>query len=1018
MTITAGTQTQVNTNMAGYQYNPQIVGLDGGGWVILWNGDDGSYSEGVCQRVYDADGNAVGFSDIVVNTFTTGQQSQQRITALDGGGWVVTWTSINQDGFEAGIYQRVYDADGTPIGSAEQQVNTTFDRGEMQSRVAALEGGGWVVSWESYDYNLGDEIRYLQAFDADGNALGGEQQLNASSNAILNGVEIEALSDGGWVAVWTQFNANYTTSIYQQRFDRDGTPLSLQEELVNTIDGSFTVTDVIGLDGGGYLVTWSTPDAMSAGAYNTKFRAYDADGQPLASAEASLSTTPNSRIADVAALPGGGWVATWTEGTTNAYTVNQQVYDAGGVALFSAPQVVSTNPSLYHSASTVTVLEGGRWALTWVSYNLSTGMSDVYTQAFNANGDAYEAARKVNSQSYSSGVAGLEVAAVGGASWTITWGADGNDNDGYGIAQRTFHVGNNAPVAQDVTISVAEDSSYRFSASSFAFSDVDGDALSAVVITALPASGTLKLDGQTVSVGQQIGVADLGNLVWKPPANANGTDYASLSFKIVDDGDASVGGPATSLNSKTFTFNVLAANDAPEAVADSASMSQAETKIIDVLANDSDADGDTLVVSVATVVSDNGTVTINTDGTLSVTYDGPNLRIGQTATIKILYFASDGVMSNPATARITVNGGGASAGQNEAPEGENTRVALLEDGSHLFSADDFGFSDADGDELSAVIITALPARGRLELNGALVTAGTRISAADLGNLSWTPPDNANGKNIASLSFKVVDDGGTANGGQNTSEDAKTITFNVQAVNDAPIAVADSATMREGEAKILDVLANDRDPDNDSLSVSSVAVVSGNGSASTNADGTLSISYLGPDLSPRQKATITVLYTVSDSLLSNPGMASITVSGDYGEDDRILGSKRNDRITGTEAAEEISGLGGADLIRGGAGIDRLIGGRGNDRLEGGSGSDTFVFAANSGIDTILDFGHRGANSDVIDLSEIAAITDFADLLAHHVESRGAKDILIRFDDANGVIVKGMSADKLEADMFVF
>lgn len=1017
MTITAGTQTQVNTHTAGYQYDPRIAGLEGGGWVVIWNDVDDGNSLGVFQRVYDADGNPVGSGDIAVNIFTSDLQSEQRITALDGGGWVVTWTSRGQDGVDSGIYQRVYRADGSPIGGVEQQVNTSFDRSETVSRVTALEGGGWVVSWVGYNSSQYDEALFLQAFDADGNAFGGEQRLSSSTIPAVSGVEIGALSDGGWVAAWMHINADYSTSIFQQRFDRDGTPLAPQEEQISTVSGSFVVTEVIGLAGGGYVITWSTPSAMGGSGYNTKFRAFDADGQPLANAEANLSTAASSNVADIAALPDGGWVATWTEGGANAYTVNQQVYGADGVAVSDTPQVVSTMASLYHSDATVTVLEGGRWALTWVSINLGTGSTNIYTQAFGADGVAYESARIVNSQPHNYGVAGLKVAAVGGASWTITWGAEGNDNDSYGIAQRTFHVDNRAPEAQDVTVSINEDSSYRFSANSFAFSDVDGDDLSAVVITALPSSGTLKLDGQTVSVGQQIAASDLGNLVWRPAANANGSDYASLSFKVVDNGTASVGGPATSESSKTFTFNVIEVNDAPQAAADTTSMGQAETMIIDVLANDLDVDGDSLVVSVATVVSDNGAVAINADGTLSVTYDGPHLRSGDTATIKILYFASDGEISNPSTARITVNGGAGGAG-NTAPEAENTRIALLEDGSHQFSAEDFGFSDPDGDEMLAVIITALPHRGRLEFQGEAVAAGTRISAADLDSLTWTPPANASGKALAALSFKVVDDGGTANGGSNTSQNAKSITFNVQAVNDAPVAVADSATMRETDLKILDVLGNDRDVDGDTLSLGSVAVVSGNGSASTNGDGTLSISYLGPDLSPGQKAVISVLYTVSDLLLSNPAMATITVVGDYGEADRISGSKRNDTIAGTAAAEEIWGLGGADVLRGGHGIDRLIGGRGNDRLEGGSGSDTFVFAVNSGIDVILDFAHRGANADLIDLSAIAAIPDYADLVAHHVESHGKRDIMIRFDDDNGVILKGMAADKLDADMFIF
>ncbi len=54
-----------------------------------------------------------------------------------------------------------------------------------------------------------------------------------------------------------------------------------------------------------------------------------------------------------------------------------------------------------------------------------------------------------------------------------------------------------------------------------------------------------------------------------------------------------------------------------------------------------------------------------------------------------------------------------------------------------------------------------------------------------GGLVFAPAANANGNGYASLSFKVQDNGGTANGGVDTSAVANTLTFNVTAVNDAP-----------------------------------------------------------------------------------------------------------------------------------------------------------------------------------------------------------------------------------------
>ncbi len=127
---------------------------------------------------------------------------------------------------------------------------------------------------------------------------------------------------------------------------------------------------------------------------------------------------------------------------------------------------------------------------------------------------------------------------------------------------------------------------------------------------------------------------------------------------------------------------------------------------------------------------------------------------------------------------------------NEAPVGANAPIAINEDNSKVFAVSDFGFADAAGetDALKAVIITSLPTAGSLKLNGVAVVANQSIAVADIiaGKLIYTPAANGNGNNYATFDFKLQDDGGTTNGGADTSVSANTITFNVSAVNDAPI----------------------------------------------------------------------------------------------------------------------------------------------------------------------------------------------------------------------------------------
>ena len=84
-------------------------------------------------------------------------------------------------------------------------------------------------------------------------------------------------------------------------------------------------------------------------------------------------------------------------------------------------------------------------------------------------------------------------------------------------------------------------------------------------------------------------------------------------------------------------------------------------------------------------------------------------------------------------------------------------------------------------------------------NGVAVTAGASVSAADIaaGRLKFAPAANANGATYATFTFKVQDNGGTANGGVDTDARARTMTVAVTPVNDAP----------KGTSKTVNMLKN-------------------------------------------------------------------------------------------------------------------------------------------------------------------------------------------------------------------
>ena len=120
---------------------------------------------------------------------------------------------------------------------------------------------------------------------------------------------------------------------------------------------------------------------------------------------------------------------------------------------------------------------------------------------------------------------------------------------------------NNAPTASDSAVTTDEDTEHTFAASSFGYSDSDGDTLASVKITELPAAGkgTLTLDGGAITssaLPKAVTKAELddGKFTYTPPANANGTGYASFKFKVND-------GMVDSIAAYTMTINVTPVND-------------------------------------------------------------------------------------------------------------------------------------------------------------------------------------------------------------------------------------------------------------------------------------------------------------------------------------------------------------------------------------------------------------------------------------------------------------------------
>ncbi|EKO3837942.1 tandem-95 repeat protein, partial [Vibrio harveyi] len=366
---------------------------------------------------------------------------------------------------------------------------------------------------------------------------------------------------------------------------------------------------------------------------------------------------------------------------------------------------------------------------------------------------------------------------------------------------------NDAPVAVNDTVSTDEDTAVTIDVLAND-SDPENDQLTITNASVPAEQGT-------------VAIVD-GKLVFTPAENFNGD--ATISYTISD-------GQLT--DDATVAVTVNPVNDAPVAVDDTVTTDEDTAVTIDVLANDSDPENDQLTITNASVPAEQGTVTI-VDGKLVFT---PAENFNGDATIS--YTISDGQLTDDATVAVTVNP------VNDAPVAANDTVATDEDTAVTIDvlAND---SDPENDQLTIT-------------NASVPTEQGTVAIVD-GKLVFTPAENFNGD--ATISYTVSD-------GQLT--DDATVAVTVNPVNDAPVAVNDTVATDEDTAVTIDVLANDSDPENDTLTITAASVPAEQGTV-TIVDGKLVFT---PAENFNGDATIS--YTISDGQLTDDATVAVTVN---------------------------------------------------------------------------------------------------------------------------------------------
>jgi Ca2+-binding RTX toxin-like protein len=303
-----GNPITLQSNPVSYQ-SPQVATLSDGGFVAVFAARDsvtGQY--GLVAQRYDAAGAKVG-DDIKLAGSDTAIASNISVTGTSKGGFVVA--------FDSSTNVQPYHTAPKIINVSAAGVQTAGDLAPSGSSattpyvdVASLSDGGYVASFTANTGLYNTATLFLQRYGSNGVASGAAVQVSDAN--VSNNVDsaVAGLAGGGYVVAWQRSDA-----IVVRTYDAKGValaPLVLSDQ-ISSPQTSVSDPDVTALADGGYLVTWVMYDSYAYnGPYTVYAQRFDPNGVKVGNALALTQANSLPSKVQVTAIQQGGFDVAWS----------------------------------------------------------------------------------------------------------------------------------------------------------------------------------------------------------------------------------------------------------------------------------------------------------------------------------------------------------------------------------------------------------------------------------------------------------------------------------------------------------------------------------------------------------------------------------------------------------------------------------------------------------------------------------------------------------------------------------
>ncbi|MBZ0270774.1 hypothetical protein K8I61_01965 [bacterium] len=297
------------------------------GWVrqgsILTDDDEkAAPDDAVMARFYDENGIAAGEA-VEVFAMQGVEWAFPRVVAGDDV-VLIAWTHTGTDGKKQGVYARLYEWCGVPLGEPFAVAESVGDWTALSS-IAMKTDGNFLVHYQVGSF--GEETAWVRRYDATGTPVGAAFEVDESG---ILGID----ADGDFVLAWTE-GSSTDFDAYARRYQPDGTPYAEKFRVNQATELGQVVTGLAVAPDGHFVVAWHFIEQYNA-QVDAFARVFEADGLPRTDEFRMNEDVPGEQPRpDVAMAANGRFVAVWPDRDPGEYAFGAKgrLYDENATPL-------------------------------------------------------------------------------------------------------------------------------------------------------------------------------------------------------------------------------------------------------------------------------------------------------------------------------------------------------------------------------------------------------------------------------------------------------------------------------------------------------------------------------------------------------------------------------------------------------------------------------------------------------------------------------------------------------------